>query len=370
MCGPPSWERPNQSENPVHWRSQKVAYFSCTAIWPPKRESERESERDWVWVKGGVLTERARTVSIGLTAHVRSAVTAAAAFPLLNKLQPSNPSLISPPPGPVREKETWIYSWSGTSPKSYHTIVCPYELLIPSASLLSLSPHMWNPVTPVLGSQKSERGLRSPLKPSNTPLERHMMTTAAEFLFWWCARPKCSDCSCSFPLTNKLQPSNPSLISPPPGPVREKETWIYSWSGTSPKSYHTIVCPYNDSYGHTMVWYDFGEVPDQLFMGQILIPTHPSPKPNLSHSLSHSLSKFRQTALVVQSDPDLPGPDLPEPRFTGRVKFPQNRKFTVFHPDIPGTPIYRAGVPVNRGPVNRGPTSPGSCIIWVHDHLS
>eukprot|EP00116_Pleurobrachia_bachei_P010421 sb/3470683/ len=157
-----------------------------------------------------VLTERARTVSIGLTAHVRSAVTAAAAFPLLNKLQPSNPSLISPPPGPVREKETWIYSWSGTSPKSYHTI-----LLIPSASLvralstsyweegafpnrcffkinlkksLSLSPHMWNPVTPVLGSQKSERGLRSPLKPSNTPLERHIMTTAAEFLFWWCQK--------------------------------------------------------------------------------------------------------------------------------------------------------------------------------------
>eukprot|EP00116_Pleurobrachia_bachei_P002187 sb/3462449/ len=57
----------------------------------------------------------------------------------------------------------------------------------------------------------------------------------------------------------------------------------------------------------------------------------------------------------VQSDPDLTGPDLPEPRFTGRKNFPQFRKLTVYHPDILGTPIYRAkpfppSIPVNRGP--------------------
>eukprot|EP00116_Pleurobrachia_bachei_P008670 sb/3468932/ len=43
------------------------------------------------------------------------------------------------------------------------------------------------------------------------------------------------------------------------------------------------------------------------------------------------------------------------PRFTGRVNFPKNRKFTVFDPDIPGTPIYRGksfppSIPVNWGP--------------------
>eukprot|EP00116_Pleurobrachia_bachei_P014683 sb/3474945/ len=59
--------------------------------------------------------------------------------------------------------------------------------------------------------------------------------------------------------------------------------------------------------------------------------------------------------LRVQSDPDLPGPDLPEPRFTGRINFPRYGKITVFDPDIPGTPIYRAipfppSIPVNRGP--------------------
>ena len=57
---------------------------------------------------------------------------------------------------------------------------------------------------------------------------------------------------------------------------------------------------------------------------------------------------------VLQSDPDIPGPDLPEPRFTGRIYFPQYRKLTIFDPDIPGTPIYRAkpfppSIPVNRG---------------------
>eukprot|EP00116_Pleurobrachia_bachei_P006936 sb/3467198/ len=51
----------------------------------------------------------------------------------------------------------------------------------------------------------------------------------------------------------------------------------------------------------------------------------------------------------------LSGPDLPEPRFTGRKTFPRFRKLTVYHPDIPGTPIYWAksfppSIPVNRGP--------------------
>eukprot|EP00116_Pleurobrachia_bachei_P001854 sb/3462116/ len=38
-----------------------------------------------------------------------------------------------------------------------------------------------------------------------------------------------------------------------------------------------------------------------------------------------------EDAAKIQSDPDLPGPDLPEPRFTGRVNFPQNRKFTKYY---------------------------------------
>ena len=60
--------------------------------------------------------------------------------------------------------------------------------------------------------------------------------------------------------------------------------------------------------------------------------------------------------LEVQSDTDLPDPDLPEPRFTGRIIFPRNRKFAVFDPDIPGTTIYRAKPFPPRIPVNRGPT--------------
>eukprot|EP00116_Pleurobrachia_bachei_P016848 sb/3477110/ len=60
--------------------------------------------------------------------------------------------------------------------------------------------------------------------------------------------------------------------------------------------------------------------------------------------------------LLLQSDPDLPGLDIPEPRFTGRINFPRYRRLTVSHPDIPGTPIYRAKSFPPRIPVNRGPT--------------
>eukprot|EP00116_Pleurobrachia_bachei_P000734 sb/3460996/ len=60
--------------------------------------------------------------------------------------------------------------------------------------------------------------------------------------------------------------------------------------------------------------------------------------------------------ILLQSDPDLPGPDIPKLRFSGRINFPRYRKLMVFHPDIPGTPIYRAKPFPPRIPVNRGPT--------------
>eukprot|EP00116_Pleurobrachia_bachei_P008228 sb/3468490/ len=67
----------------------------------------------------------------------------------------------------------------------------------------------------------------------------------------------------------------------------------------------------------------------------------------------------------VQSDPDLPGPDLPEPRFTGRKTFSRFKKLTVYHPDIPGTPIYRAKPFTPSIPVNRGPTVSDLCSAIV-----
>ena len=39
--------------------------------------------------------------------------------------------------------------------------------------------------------------------------------------------------------------------------------------------------------------------------------------------------------LVVQSDPDIPAPDIPEPRYTGSISFPRYRKLSLFYPYIP-----------------------------------
>ena len=68
--------------------------------------------------------------------------------------------------------------------------------------------------------------------------------------------------------------------------------------------------------------------------------------------------------IYIQSDPDLPNPDLLEPRFTGRINFPQYRELVGFDPEIPGTPIYRAKPFPPRIPVNRGPTVHE--IYYVH----
>eukprot|EP00116_Pleurobrachia_bachei_P016363 sb/3476625/ len=71
-----------------------------------------------------------------------------------------------------------------------------------------------------------------------------------------------------------------------------------------------------------------------------------------------------QGEIERRSIPDAPytlfitkvGPRFTGPRFTGRIIFPRNSKLTVFDPDIPSTPIYRAkpfpsiSIPVNRGP--------------------
>eukprot|EP00116_Pleurobrachia_bachei_P009474 sb/3469736/ len=82
-------------------------------------------------------------------------------------------------------------------------------------------------------------------------------------------------------------------------------------------------------------------------------------------SVSKHLFFYLSCLVCVQSDPDLPGPDLPEPRFTGRINFPRYRNLMVFHPDIPGTPIYRAKSFPPRIPVNRGPTVLGSCFVCL-----
>eukprot|EP00116_Pleurobrachia_bachei_P009502 sb/3469764/ len=90
---------------------------------------------------------------------------------------------------------------------------------------------------------------------------------------------------------------------------------------------------------------------------------HQSKLQTLSFTLKH--------IYILQSDPDLPGTDLPEPRFTGRIIFPRNSKLTIFYPDIPGTPIYRAkpfppSIPVNRGPTVSDPDLPGKTLSPEH----
>eukprot|EP00116_Pleurobrachia_bachei_P005613 sb/3465875/ len=59
-------------------------------------------------------------------------------------------------------------------------------------------------------------------------------------------------------------------------------------------------------------------------------------------------------------------PQFTGSRFTGSIIFPRNRKLTVFDPDIPGTPIYRAKPFTPSIPVNRGPTVHESHVYNGH----
>ena len=49
-------------------------------------------------------------------------------------------------------------------------------------------------------------------------------------------------------------------------------------------------------------------------------------------------------------DPDLLGPDLPEPRFTGRIHFLRQMKLMKFDPDIRGRNLSPPSPPINWGP--------------------
>eukprot|EP00116_Pleurobrachia_bachei_P014629 sb/3474891/ len=60
-----------------------------------------------------------------------------------------------------------------------------------------------------------------------------------------------------------------------------------------------------------------------------------------------------------QSDPDLPGPDLPKTPIYREGQLPPILEINgISPPDIPGTPIYRAKFFPPSIPVNRGPTVP------------
>eukprot|EP00116_Pleurobrachia_bachei_P017257 sb/3477519/ len=78
-------------------------------------------------------------------------------------------------------------------------------------------------------------------------------------------------------------------------------------------------------------------------------------------SLNQLLSRNDILDIYIGSERDTVGPRFTGPRYTGTPiyredKVPRYRKLTVFRPDKPGTPIYRAKSFPPRIPVNRGPT--------------
>eukprot|EP00116_Pleurobrachia_bachei_P011130 sb/3471392/ len=58
------------------------------------------------------------------------------------------------------------------------------------------------------------------------------------------------------------------------------------------------------------------------------------------HSMISKTGRYLEARTSLQSDPDLPGPDIPEPRLTGRINFPLYFKYNDF--PIYRAPIYRA----------------------------
>eukprot|EP00116_Pleurobrachia_bachei_P001523 sb/3461785/ len=123
------------------------------------------------------------------------------------------------------------------------------------------------------------------------------------------------------------------VSDPGPGPVRSRIPRPVGENGL-PEGWERV-----DSKSGVYFWH----IPSGTTQYQ-----HPSLSSNLD-LLSEQVSNLQLSKpeteddrkATFQSDPDLPGPDIPEPRFTGRINFPRYRKLTVFHPDIPGTPIYR-----------------------------
>eukprot|EP00116_Pleurobrachia_bachei_P003415 sb/3463677/ len=119
---------------------------------------------------------------------------------------------------------------------------------------------------------------------------------------------------------NELRLSDPEYTITCPGEIIATKLWLYddtvAVNGGSSDGGVTMIIEELTAFGRSMGWID--------------------------------------SQNIIQSDPDLPGPDLPEPRFTG---------LTVFDPDIPGTPIYRAKSFPPSIPVNRGPTVLGVFIF-------
>eukprot|EP00116_Pleurobrachia_bachei_P011651 sb/3471913/ len=161
-----------------------------------------------------------------------------------------------------------------------------------------------------------------------------------------------------------------------PDPIRSaREVWSEHWPDpilTSPKRERELC---SKSGGRTLVVtdslskfkadsisknglfiYDFLDIESalcRLFYSPLVHFGAKSPNPDSITEVQQTLVSgltARYSIYRVQS-----GPDIPEPRFTGRISFPRSGKLMVFDPDIPDTPIYRAkpfppSIPVNRGP--------------------